>query len=264
VPELVTRALLPSGVKVTSVASAKQRFGSSRRSWSTRPSFHRTAIPLVMVQPWSSRVMGTRFLVRLRVAIAKSPLGCQATPIRRFASGTTHRSVTRRDGASRTVISDIEGVRNSTSRESAFVTSSRVPSGESATDHGFLLAASRSRSFPVRRSMTEIWSLEVSATKRVLPSRSVRSPWGSSPAGSRATSLREATSTTETSSSSRLLTYARVPSGAKATSFGWPPTWISATFFRVAASTTITLLEPSQATHTSRPSGRKARFTGVL
>ena len=46
------------------------------------------------VQPWTIRVIGTRFLVRSRVARANRPEGCQATPWSMLASGTTTRSST--------------------------------------------------------------------------------------------------------------------------------------------------------------------------
>ena len=84
--------------------------------------------------------------------------------MRRFASGTTHRSSTRPSSASRTVTSDIEGCRNGTKRDRALVTSSRLPSGDSATDHGFRLAGSRFVSSPVARSITEMRSPEVLTT----------------------------------------------------------------------------------------------------
>jgi len=50
-PELVTTAMLPSGVNASPVGSAKYSFASSSSTWSTRPSFQITPRPLVIVHP---------------------------------------------------------------------------------------------------------------------------------------------------------------------------------------------------------------------
>ena len=160
----------------------------------------------MIVQPWRIRVIGTRFLVRLSVASANSPLGCQATPSSRFDSGTTHRSSTLFPSTSRTVTSDIGGVRNLTKRERAFVTSSRFPSGERAADHGLRLAARRFASLPLARSTTETASNAVPRTKSVFPVGSTATPCGSSATGIACTTLRVATSMTLTLSLRREVT----------------------------------------------------------
>ncbi len=144
--------------------------------------------------------------MRLSVAIANSPLGCQATPSSRFDSGTTQRSSTRCPATSKTVTSDTGGVRNGTKRESAFVTSSRLPSGASAADHGLRLAARRFVSFPVAMSTTETASKAVPITNSALPSGSTAIPCGSSATGRFRRTVRVATSITTTLSLSRLVT----------------------------------------------------------
>ncbi len=93
-----------------------------------------------MVQPCSRRVIGTRFLVRFSVTSANSPDGCQSTPINKLAPTSTERSSTTACSASIRVASVSDAVRNGTKRESAWVTRSWPPSGESANDHGLRLA----------------------------------------------------------------------------------------------------------------------------
>ena len=88
----------------------------------------------MIVQPCRRRVIGTRFFVRLSVARAYSPLGCQATPSSRFESGTAIRRATLCPATSNTVTSETGAVRKPPRRESAFVTKSVRPSGESAAE----------------------------------------------------------------------------------------------------------------------------------
>ena len=82
-----------------------------------------------------------------------------------------------------TVTSETGAVRKPPSRDSAFVTSSVRPSGESATDQGLRLAARRFVSLPVARSMTDTASDAVFRTKSVRPAGSTATPCGSSPTG---------------------------------------------------------------------------------
>ena len=121
-PPPVTKAYRPSAEKTTSVGSAKKSLNSSSSSWSTRPSGHSTPIPLVMIQPCTLRVMGTRFFVRISVTSAKSPDGANATPWTRLASGTERRRATVDRSASMTVTSEVSGARNSPYRGRLLVT----------------------------------------------------------------------------------------------------------------------------------------------
>ena len=121
-------------------------------------------MPLVIVQPWSSRVIGTRFLVRFMVTRAYSPSGCQATPCSRFASGTTSRSLTTDRANSTTVTSESGGVRGGVNRDRVLVTSIVSPSGETARDQGTREVTNRLVSSSVRRSRTEMLSWPLLST----------------------------------------------------------------------------------------------------
>ncbi len=67
----------------------------------------------MIVQPCSSRVMGTRFLVRLSVTRANSPLGMPGDALQQIGRRHHHAVVDDRPrSVSITVTSDIDGVRN--------------------------------------------------------------------------------------------------------------------------------------------------------
>ena len=110
-------------------------------------------------------------------------------PCSRFAWGTTLRSTTVAVSMSITVTSDRGGSRNLVKRERVLVTYIRDPSGVRAAAQGLRLAASRLTSFSELVSMTEMLSAVMLSTYRVLPERSVSTPWGSLPTGTVATTL---------------------------------------------------------------------------
>ena len=117
------------------------------------------------VQPCTIRVMGTRFLVRSRVARANSPRGMPGHALKHVGLGNARRGPRRRwSPVSMTVTSESDGSRNFTNRDRALVTSSRLPSGESASAQGLRLADRRFRSLSDAASITEMSSDDVLST----------------------------------------------------------------------------------------------------